>query len=258
VALICPTCSRRAEITARYCRDCYTVFSSNGRAPAKPQQAQTSVIWKILPLVLMAAGAAWFIPVDTAPAPTAAPDDPFAKTAAPGLASSSSSSSSPSSTVATSTRNAEPASSSSNSNEGFGKSGGGLIGGGGCANGPTDGAGSCLDVISNAGFGSAGAIRGSNSQSASAGETAALVLPHDADLPCPPDNTCTVVVRFNSGETATYLARGRGSSRTLVPADGKAAALLKKHGDATVEIRTKSGEVRAVSVRKTGVSEASR
>jgi hypothetical protein len=258
VALICPTCSRRAEATARYCRDCYTVFSSNARTPAKQQQAQASAVWKFLPLVLIAAGAAWFVPIDTSPAPTSAPDDPFAKTPATGLASSSSPSpsSSPTIAAATATRTAEPSSAGNSSNTGFGKTGGSLIGGGRCASGLTNEVGSCLDVISGAGDGSVRGSKGSGPQWAEAGETAALVLPPDADLPCPPDRACPVVVRFSSGETATYIARGRGSSRTLVPADGKAEALLKKHGEANVQIRTRSGEVRAVPVRKTGISEA--
>lgn len=247
MALICPTCSRRAEITARYCRDCYTVFPSNARSSAKPQQAETSAIWKYLPLVLLAAGGAWFIPLENTPPTTAAVNDPWSQ--APAVAEPQSSSSAK---VESSASTRQTATATSASSDGSGTAGGRSIGSDGCTSGP--GPNACPDLFSKAPLGTAEQRKARSSPSAEAGETAALVLPSKADLPCPPGETCPVVVRFSSGESATYIARGGGSSRTLVPADDRAAALLKKHGQATAEIRTRSGSVRAVSVRKTSVS----
>lgn len=247
MALTCPTCSKRADIGARYCRDCYTVFPSSAGVSAKRPQAETSVIWKILPLVLLAASAAWFIPLDSSPSP-AAPDDPFAKAPPVGGARASFA------PKAESSANIG-ASQASGSNEGFGKTGGKLIGGSKCASASDAGTGFCPDVIPSGRFGSAEGrmVRGSQED---AGTAAEIMLPSGSDLSCLPGETCRVVVPFSSGETATYVARGRGSSRVLVPVDSRAAALLKKHGQATVQLRTAGGGVDAVTLRSDGSSAA--
>ncbi len=53
---ICPCCARRADATARYCRDCYCVFPT-ARKDNSPRKGERGWTWA--PILLLLAGSMW-------------------------------------------------------------------------------------------------------------------------------------------------------------------------------------------------------
>jgi hypothetical protein len=62
MSLVCSKCSKRAEISATYCRDCYTVFPFEQRQAAlngRRRRTELSAL-KWVPAIVLVGGAIWF------------------------------------------------------------------------------------------------------------------------------------------------------------------------------------------------------
>lgn len=296
MSLVCPTCSKRAERDARYCRDCYTVFPFEMRiSKTRRKERDSTNAWTAIPLILLIAGGVWAYQTGLGE-----PDKEEEKRVLAGVGRETIASSPPAkkpvqrASATPEQRKATRAVSRSN----IRRSENLCIINQDVHNRRSHSAasvavsftfkdllgkviGQSVEAVAETGI-PAGEGRQlafevpcpdtftevhvsprderielkdppAPPQAARSYPSVGRGVEREAKRACPSSSDCPVIIRFSNGEVASFVVRRQEqSSARLVPADGKANGLLKKHGRATLELRLPGGERRSLSISKAG------